>query len=293
MTKVFCGISGKDSACAALVYKAFNPDANITYFFNDVGAEYPELYAWLEQIKVLLQQDIEFISADLHKIIEQETSGDKSFLPSRKQRYCTRKAKIEPMEKFFKESTKEPCQIVYGLRYDERDRVGYIPVANSNITPVYPLIERKISIREVYEILAAKNALPPFHRWNRLESAVIAQLGTWWMNKLPFWYVNTLLKGRSRDNCYFCFNQSAWEFLYLMETHPDLYEKAASYEKNGYSWVRNLDLKEFRANKKRQDKVFNMRLNKVIGMINKAIDNDFEFEDNELALTSCGLLCGK
>jgi len=42
--------------------------------------------------------------------------------------------------------------------------------------------------------------------------------------------------GRSRSGCYFCFFQQKIEWVWLYEQHPDLYAKAMSFEKDGYTW---------------------------------------------------------
>ncbi len=41
---------------------------------------------------------------------------------------------------------------------------------------------------------------------------------------------------RSRSGCFFCFFQQKIEWVWLLEQHPDLYEKAIEYEKTGYTW---------------------------------------------------------
>lgn len=41
---------------------------------------------------------------------------------------------------------------------------------------------------------------------------------------------------RSRSGCYFCFFQKKIEWLWLHDLHPDLYQRAALFEKNGYTW---------------------------------------------------------
>jgi hypothetical protein len=47
---------------------------------------------------------------------------------------------------------------------------------------------------------------------------------------------------RSRSGCYFCFFQQKIEWIWLYEQHPDLYEKAMSFEKDGYTWMQNESL---------------------------------------------------
>ena len=49
---------------------------------------------------------------------------------------------------------------------------------------------------------------------------------------------------RSRSGCYFCFFQQKIEWIWLYEQHPDLYEKAMEFEKDGYTWNQNESLAE-------------------------------------------------
>lgn len=51
---------------------------------------------------------------------------------------------------------------------------------------------------------------------------------------------------RSRSGCYFCFYQQKIEWVWLLEQHPDLYEEALKYEKEGYTWMEEslLDLRK-------------------------------------------------
>ncbi len=42
---------------------------------------------------------------------------------------------------------------------------------------------------------------------------------------------------RSRSGCFFCFYQQKIEWVWLLEQHPDLFEMAMSYEKEGYTWM--------------------------------------------------------
>ncbi len=49
---------------------------------------------------------------------------------------------------------------------------------------------------------------------------------------------------RSRSGCFFCFYQQKIEWVWLLENHPLLYEKAMDYEKEGYNWAESESLKE-------------------------------------------------
>ncbi|TAE60415.1 MAG: hypothetical protein EAZ89_01515 [Bacteroidetes bacterium] len=41
---------------------------------------------------------------------------------------------------------------------------------------------------------------------------------------------------RSRSGCYFCFFQQKIEWIWLYEQHPERFQKAMDYEKDGYTW---------------------------------------------------------
>ena len=47
---------------------------------------------------------------------------------------------------------------------------------------------------------------------------------------------------RSRSGCYFCFFQQKIEWVWLLEQHPDLFQKAIEFEKDGYTWVQGESL---------------------------------------------------
>jgi 3'-phosphoadenosine 5'-phosphosulfate sulfotransferase (PAPS reductase)/FAD synthetase len=42
---------------------------------------------------------------------------------------------------------------------------------------------------------------------------------------------------RSRSGCFFCFYQQKIEWVWLLEQHPELFEAAIVYEKEGYTWM--------------------------------------------------------
>ncbi|SEF67371.1 phosphoadenosine phosphosulfate reductase family protein [Sphingobacterium lactis] len=42
---------------------------------------------------------------------------------------------------------------------------------------------------------------------------------------------------RSRSGCFFCFYQQKIEWVWLLEQHPELFEEAVAYEKEGYTWM--------------------------------------------------------
>ena len=49
---------------------------------------------------------------------------------------------------------------------------------------------------------------------------------------------------RSRSGCFFCFYQQKIEWVWLLEQHPQLFEKAKTYEIDGYTWMQEETLEE-------------------------------------------------
>ncbi len=49
---------------------------------------------------------------------------------------------------------------------------------------------------------------------------------------------------RTRSGCFFCFYQKKIEWIWLYEQHPDLFQKAMEYEKDGYTWNQDEGLRD-------------------------------------------------
>ena len=282
-------ISGKDSLATALVQTALKPGLPYEYVFNDVAAELPETYEWMRRVEEKTGWCIKRVGKDLIALIA-ENGG---FLPGPRSRYCTRECKIEPTEAFIGDGE---CTVYYGLRADEV-RTGYVPIGKPNITVAYPLREVGIDLQGVYSILDAQGLVPPDFFWQRLYDAVDRRLVAWpnWQSKLSRVERRVLFGGRTRSNCFQCFFQKQSEFLWLYETHPDLFARAEALEKPGeYSFQPGFFLADLHQPEKREQ-VFKRRVREVAKKIVRKFQGGLFDEpgDNELALTSCGLLCGK
>ena len=204
---------GKDSTALALYLRDRHPDRGFEYVFCDTHKELPETYEYLARIEARLGQPIERLSSRHgergfdHYL---KLYGD--FLPSPKQRWCTRKLKIEPFERYVGD---DPTMLYVGLRADER-RSGYISTKD-NIQAVFPFKEDGLDKAAVMRILEESGVgLPSYYEW------------------------------RSRSGCYFCFFQQKGEWVRLRDRHPDLFELAKGYEKEeqGYTWAQSESLEE-------------------------------------------------
>jgi hypothetical protein len=293
MTRHIIPISGKDSLATALLQTARQPELEYEYIFCDVGAELPETYAWLEKVEQKTGWKINRIGKNLESIIAKY-----NLLPSFNRRFCTREAKIAPLERFHK--TTGEVFVYYGLRADE-NRTGVRP--SDTTKQIYPLKDAGIDLRGVWLILKNQDLLPPNFFWNAVYYRVCEILGENWkiLDELPEWLFQFLFAGRTRSNCYFCFFQAQFELVWLLDTHPDLFWRGA--------WIERFtggDLTDFHW---RQDyywsdkiitdrqKILDRRAKGIIKFLKKYFNRDLfglEFDfDNEIAQTSCGLLCGK
>ncbi|NJL07066.1 MAG: phosphoadenosine phosphosulfate reductase family protein [Methylacidiphilales bacterium] len=216
---------GKDSTALAIYLAQRLPDAPFEYIFSDTGAELPETYEYFERLEHVLGRKVTRITAlEMLGITEKPGRNPfdvvlydhfSGFLPSPRSRWCTRMLKIHPFERHI---GSDRAYSYIAIRADEK-RSGYVgngkPVLLSerpNITPVYPFKDNGITFADVKRILEESGlGAPEYYEW------------------------------RSRSGCYFCFYQQIGEWQGLRERHPDLFEKAKTYEsgRNGrrYTWV--------------------------------------------------------
>ena len=292
-------ISGKDSCATAIVQMTHRPDLQYELFFNDVGCKLPETYEWLDRVEEVLARPICRVGKSLEKVIYKH-----GILPSAHVRFCTREAKIEPMEAYIGD---DQATVYFGICADEQ-RVGYVPL-RANITPVYPLRDMGLGLPQVYQILYKFRLAPPKFFWKTLYDLVLVRLDRDYQDgfritsppseilaSLPTWAFDSLFAWRSRSNCYLCFFQRLYEFVGLLEHHPELFERAEEIEselgddeqRKPFTWLRDYPLACIRRNRK---VILLRRAVQVVKFLKShRLDRD---PVDELSLTSCGLFCGK
>ncbi|RIH90245.1 Phosphoadenosine phosphosulfate reductase family protein [Calidithermus terrae] len=209
-----CLISGgKDSTALAVYLRQTRPGLEMEYVFCDTHKELDETYEYLARIEGFLGKEVIRLSAGLgERGFDHHLDMFRGYLPSPSMRWCTRKLKIEPFERYIGD---DPVYLYVGIRADE-NREGYIST-KPNIIPVFPFKDDGVVKEDVFRILEESGiGLPKYYEW------------------------------RSRSGCYFCFYQRKIEWVGLLERHPDLFEKAKAYEKveQGYTWVQGESLEE-------------------------------------------------
>jgi len=199
------GLSGgKDSAALAIYLRDFHPDLHekVEYFFSDTGAELREVYTFLAKLEAYLGKPITRLSSG--RDFDHWLEVYNGYLPSAKQRWCTREMKIKPFEKFV--GTDRVITYI-GIRADE-NREGYFSLKDT-IKAVFPFQEEGVVLADVKRMLEETVGKPEYYNW------------------------------RSRSGCYFCFFQQQGEWLGLKRNHPDLFEAAKLYEerpRKRYDW---------------------------------------------------------
>jgi hypothetical protein len=206
---------GKDSTALAIYMR--DRISDMEYIFCDTGEELPETKEYLDKLEVFLGKEINRLNPD--RPFNHYLQIYNGVLPDARTRWCTRKLKIEPFEKFVMDDL---CYSYVGIRADEAHRKGYVST-KPNIIPQYPFIENNIAKEDVFRILEESGlGLPKYYDW------------------------------RSRSGCYFCFFQRRNEWVGLLENHPDLYLKAMNFEKHNedtgesFTWSQNESLHELK-----------------------------------------------
>ncbi|MBI4524600.1 MAG: phosphoadenosine phosphosulfate reductase family protein [Deltaproteobacteria bacterium] len=206
---------GKDSTALAIFMRDKIPE--MEYVFCDTDKELRETYEYLNYIEAYLGKKIIRLNAAVGFDHWHQVFG--GYLPSPSMRWCTRQLKLKPFEEFVRD---DPIISYVGIRADE-DRVGYIS-HKPNIRTVYPLKEAGIDYAGVIKILEDSGiGLPPYLKW-----------------------------GRTHSGCYFCFFQKPIEWVRLLETYPEDFDKAQAYEKvtdqpgKTFTWIQGMPLSELR-----------------------------------------------
>lgn len=315
------GISGgKDSAALAIYLKQKYPNLKIEYYNSDTGCELAETKRLITGLKAYLGDIKELRAA---KESPEPTPFEHflkvmgGFLPSPQQRWCTRKMKLDEMERFIGDD----LAISYvGIRGDE-DREGYIS-SKPNIQAIFPFRRNIWSLDVINKFFHAENLDQIVYIYNHLSSTfgmknkdlmkvvekpiasnfpnsrklnALLDYDVRLFNHAVFEFLKTtdypvgkletfplldntdvLVKDdifklledsgvgvpsyykeipfevdgkvgtycRSRSGCYFCFFQQKIEWVWLYEQHPDLFKKAMSFEKDGYTWNQGESLAE-------------------------------------------------
>ncbi len=186
---------GADSSSLAILLHELAPTVRFRMVFTDTGAELPETYQMLDRLEAYLGRPIERImEKDLFTLIR-EAGG---FLPSPKDRFCTRALKLVPFKKWISQFEGKAKWMFIGIRSDESFRVAFtLP----DVETVFPFIDLGIGREWVYKKLSATVGIPASYRT------------------------------RTRSGCTVCPYQRVTELVGLYQEHPVEFEQGSLYEK--------------------------------------------------------------
>lgn len=153
------GISGgKDSAALAIYVKTKYPSIDLELYTCDTGKELDETYQLIKNLEVYLGIKIELLKGAQNS---SEAPFDHflkmygGYLPSSNARWCTKKLKLEPFEKYVGD---DPVISYVGIRGDE-GREGYIST-KKNIQSIFPFRKNIWSQDVVIKLLSNQNMEP-------------------------------------------------------------------------------------------------------------------------------------
>lgn len=152
------GISGgKDSAALAIYMKDYFPQIDIEYYTCDTGKELQETYQLITNLEIYLGKKIILLNGAEGSDEDPFDHFLKMFggyLPSANARWCTKKLKLEPFEKFVGD---DPVISYVGIRGDE-DREGYIS-KKPNIQSIFPFRKNIWSEDVISKVLSNNNSV--------------------------------------------------------------------------------------------------------------------------------------
>jgi 3'-phosphoadenosine 5'-phosphosulfate sulfotransferase (PAPS reductase)/FAD synthetase len=150
------GISGgKDSAALAIYVKTKYPSIDLEFYSCDTGKELDETYQLIKNLEVYLGIKIKLLQGAVNSSEDPFDHFLKmygGYLPSSNSRWCTKKLKLDPFEKYVGD---DPVVSYVGIRGDE-DREGYIST-KKNIQSIFPFRKNIWSQDVVVKLLANNN----------------------------------------------------------------------------------------------------------------------------------------
>lgn len=141
----------------------------------------------------------------------------------------------QPITKQFNQSHKLDTLLELGIKEFNAVVFSFLQTTDYPLSKVdyFPLVDNEqILVREdIFRILRETIGVPAYYELKEYHVEIDGKMKTGYYS-------------RSRSGCFFCFFQQKIEWVWLLEQHPNLFQEAMKYEKEGYSWMDNETLEE-------------------------------------------------
>ena len=171
--------------------------------FADTGGETPSTYESVEMAREYIEEcgiPFTIVRARPRETDLYGTASRRRVIPSVQWRWCTRDFKVSPIHRYYRKLGRHINQYV-GIAYDEIYRMK--DSRETYVTNIYPLIDRRFTRQDCIDLIS-EAGLP-----------------------IP-----------EKSGCYFCPFNSTKRWLQLLDSHPDLFEKAIALEENSKHFPR-------------------------------------------------------
>ena len=186
---------GSDSTALAILLHEIAPHIRFRMVFTDTGAEEKETLEMLDRLEAYLGKPIERIG---DKSLFDLISDFGGFLPSPRDRFCTRELKLVPFQAWLSQFSGQKKWVFVGVRSDEDDRIAFtLPEAETEM----PFVDMGITRDWVYRKLAST-------------------IG-----------ISRSYQTRSRSGCTVCPYQRTSEIVGLLQRSAEDFERGAQCEK--------------------------------------------------------------
>ena len=186
---------GSDSCALAILLHEIAPHIPFRMVFTDTGAEEQETLEMLDKLEAFLGKPIERLGDNTLFGLISDFSG---FLPSPRDRWCTRELKLVPFRRWLAQFDGRKKWVFVGVRADESDRLAFsLPDAETEM----PFIDLGITRDWVYRKIAST-------------------IG-----------ISRSYKTRSRSGCTVCPYQTSQEVVGLLQRSPAEFERGERCEK--------------------------------------------------------------
>ena len=187
---------GVDSSVLAILLHALFPEIPFKLVFTDTGAEEDAAYKSLSRLEAYLGKSITRIQPErtLFDLIDHYNG----FLPSPRDRWCTRELKLIPFRKWMAQLAGVQKWMFVGIRADEDFRIAF---TIDECETVMPFVDLGITRTKVFEIASKTIGIPKTY------------------------------ESRTRSGCGVCPYQRKSEIVGLLQRSPQEFERGERYEK--------------------------------------------------------------